>query len=221
MKKISVLITAGPTREYIDPVRFISNASSGKTAYSIAACAATDNADVTLISGPVTLSKPKNTVLIPVETTAQMFSQTMKLCTHSDIIIFCAAVCDFRPAKFNKNKIKKGNKKELALRLVPTENILHHVTASYTPDKNSKKVFIGFALETKDLVKNASKKLKAENLDLIIANPSSSIGNSKSQGYFISRTGEVEKIHTADKEKFAKIIWDKIKTIYGQKKRVS
>ncbi|MBU0951275.1 MAG: hypothetical protein KKH91_00390 [Elusimicrobia bacterium] len=218
MKKPSVLITAGPTREYIDPVRFISNASSGKTAYSIADCAVKDDAGVTLISGPVTLPRPENTLIVPVETTGQMFAQAMKLSAQSDIIIFCAAVCDFRPVKFNKNKIKKGNKKEMKIRLVPTENILHHISASY---KNSDKVFIGFALETKDLVKNTLKKLKAENLDLIIANPSSSIGNNKSQGYFIFRSGEVEKIPVMTKEKFAQIIWNKIKTIYGQKKRIS
>lgn len=221
---MNILITAGPTREYIDPVRFISNASSGKTAYSIAKTAVKDKAGVTIISGPVNLQYPKNSKTILVETTDEMLYQVMRNIGKVDIAIFCAAVCDFKPEYFNKCKIKKGNKKRLKLKLIFTKNIIKTISSRLPSIQLKKKVLVGFALETKNLISNALKKLEAGNLDMLIANPHTSIGSNNSQGYFISPLGgsvKIEKIRHTSKDKFAEIIWKKIKSTYEQKKRIS
>ena len=163
-KNIKALVTAGPTNEYIDPVRFITNKSSGKQGYEIAKSLCKRGFDTTLISGPTNLDINENINLIKVETAEEMFKATQK-CLPTDIAIFSAAVADFKINKRNKNKIKK--KDNLTLNFEKNVDIL-----SYVSNHNSMrpKLVIGFAAETNDLDKNAFIKLTNKNCDWIIAN---------------------------------------------------
>ena len=163
-KKIKALVTAGPTNEYIDPVRFITNKSSGKQGYEIAKSLSKRGFKTTLISGPTNLDITEDINLITVETAEEMFKATQKN-LPTDIAIFSAAVADYKVKFQNKNKIKKQN--EISINLEKNVDILNYVS-----NHNSKrpKLVIGFAAETNDLDKNAINKLKDKNCDWIIAN---------------------------------------------------
>ena len=163
-KKIKALVTAGPTNEYIDPVRFITNKSSGKQGYEIAKSLSKRGFKTTLISGPTNLDITEDINLIIVETAEEMFKATQKN-LPTDIAIFSAAVADYKVKFQNKNKIKKQN--EISINLEKNVDILNYVS-----NHNSKrpKLVIGFAAETNDLDKNAINKLKDKNCDWIIAN---------------------------------------------------
>ena len=163
-KNIKALVTAGPTNEYIDPVRFITNKSSGKQGYEIAKSLSKRGFDTTLISGPTNLEINENMKLIKVETAEEMFKATQQS-LPTDIAIFSAAVADFKIKKKNEDKIKKQD--NLILNLEKNVDIL-----SYVSNHNSMrpKLVIGFAAETKDLNENASAKLINKNCDWIIAN---------------------------------------------------
>ncbi len=168
MKKI--LITAGPTKEKIDPVRFISNNSSGKMGYAIAKIAKTKGYDVTLISGPTNLEKPV-VKIIDIESAAQMANAVQVNAESADIIIMAAAVADYTPKKVFENKLKKGQG-GLILELERTEDIL----ATLGKQKREGQLLVGFAAETENLLKNAEGKLLKKNLDWIIANDVSKKG---------------------------------------------
>ncbi|HST30856.1 MAG TPA: phosphopantothenoylcysteine decarboxylase [Chthoniobacterales bacterium] len=158
------LITAGPTREPIDPVRYISNRSSGKMGYAIAEAAIEAGHEVVLISGPASLDPPNGATLVSVATSDEMFDAVHLHVRHCDILVMCAAVADYRPAKASKQKIKKSEAKAV-LELIPTRDIL----ASFaTKDRNF--VVVGFAAETEDTEANALKKLREKNCDVIVAN---------------------------------------------------
>ena len=159
-----VLITAGPTREYLDPVRFISNRSSGKMGYALATAAQARGAQVTLISGPVAILPPANVNLIKVTTTREMYEAVLAHVPPATIIIKSAAVCDYRPALMAEQKIKK-NTNQLFLDLYKTEDILAAV-GQIKEDR----ILVGFAAETETVLAHAQKKLAAKNLDLIVAN---------------------------------------------------
>ena len=163
-KKLKVLVTAGPTVEPIDPIRFISNRSSGKQGYEIAKACANNGFDTTLISGPSNLESPRNTNTIRIETADQMFDQTIKS-LPVDVAIFSAAVSDFQVSKFYKSKIKK--KSEIEIKLKKNKDILNFVSKhnSLRP-----KLVIGFSAETESLEKNSKIKLIEKNCDWIIAN---------------------------------------------------
>lgn len=169
------LITAGGTREYIDPVRFISNASSGKMGYALARAAEKAGHKVTLITAPTNLRLPAGVKVINVETSAQMFSAVKKHFEKCDCLIMAAAVADYVPTRQSKTKIKKATQ-SLTIRLKPTTDILKWAGNN----RRSKQLIVGFALEDKTLRKNAEKKLKEKNLDMIIANRPSVIGSDKS-----------------------------------------
>jgi phosphopantothenoylcysteine decarboxylase/phosphopantothenate--cysteine ligase len=160
-----VLVTAGPTRENIDPVRMITNRSSGKMGYALAQAALNRGAEVTLISGPTRLIPPPVTRLIWVESALEMHRHVKKNLATTDIVIMAAAVSDFRAKKISKEKIKKGMG-ELSLRLEKNPDILAEILRL----KNPRQFFIGFAAETKDLGKNALKKWKTKPCDLMVAN---------------------------------------------------
>jgi phosphopantothenoylcysteine synthetase/decarboxylase len=173
-KRMRFLITAGGTREYIDPVRFISNASSGKMGFALADAALKAGHKVTLITTIKNLKfKIENLKLKIVEVTSadEMFKAVKRNFKKCDCLIMAAAVSDYTPVKKSKTKIKKS-KKDLVIRLKPTVDILKWA------GKNKKRgqIVIGFALEDRNLQKNAEKKLKDKNLDMIIANSSSAIG---------------------------------------------
>ncbi len=163
-KKIKALVTAGPTNEYIDPVRFITNKSSGKQGYEIAKSLSKRGFDTTLISGPTNLNIDENINLIRVETAEEMFKATQKN-LPTDIAIFSAAVADFKIDKKNKDKIKKGE--NLTINLEKNVDILNYVS---NHNSMRPKLVIGFAAETNNLDKNASSKLANKNCDWIIAN---------------------------------------------------
>ena len=160
----NIVITGGPTREAIDPVRYISNHSSGKMAFALAAEAAAEGAKVTLISGPVSLETPARVERINVESAEQMLERVMSLATNIDIFIGVAAVADYRPAKFTDEKIKKG-KENLDLKLIKNPDIISKVTELAT-----KPFAVGFAAETNSLVESGRQKLEEKNLDLLFAN---------------------------------------------------
>ena len=162
---MKILITAGPTREKIDPVRYITNRSSGKMGYAIAAAALKDGHDVILISGPVSIDPPAGATVINVESAGEMASAVHQHADKADVVIMAAAVADYRPAHPFDNKMKKMPGK-LYLELERTEDIL----GSLGKNKRSGQLLIGFAAETDDLENNALGKLERKNLDWIAAN---------------------------------------------------
>ncbi len=161
-----VLVSAGPTREAIDPVRFISNRSSGKMGYALAAAAAKLGHEVDLVSGPVSLSAPEGLrSLVKVESAAEMAEAMRSLAPEAGLIVMCAAVADYRPAEAAKGKIKKAEG-PMSLELVRTEDILLSLGQAKRPGQ----ILVGFAAETSALEANALGKMKRKSLDWIVAN---------------------------------------------------
>ena len=161
-----VLITAGPTQEPIDPVRFITNRSSGKMGYSLVEAALESGANVTLISGPVNIDPPSNCNFVSIKTAKEMYDAVMHHISGMDVYIGTAAVSDYSPAKASDSKIKKdGSSSPMFLELKENQDILKSVS-----ELEQRPYVVGFAAETNDLIKNAEKKLSNKNLDLIIAN---------------------------------------------------
>lgn len=160
------LLTAGPTFEKIDPVRFIGNYSSGKMGYAIAEELANNGAEIILISGPVSVStNNKNIKVIPVESASEMYSESISNFPHCDGAIMCAAVSDFTPVCAKNRKTKRG-KENWKLDLMPTKDI----AAALGEKKTSKQLLVGFALETEDEIENATRKAQNKNLDFIVLN---------------------------------------------------
>ena len=161
-----ILITAGPTQEPIDPVRFITNRSSGKMGYSLVEAALESGANVTLISGPVNIEPPSNCNFVSIKTAEEMYDAVMHHISGMDVYIGTAAVSDYSPAKASDSKIKKdGSSSPMVLELKENQDILKSVS-----ELEQRPYVVGFAAETNDLNKNAEKKLSNKNLDLIIAN---------------------------------------------------
>lgn len=159
------LVTAGPTREPIDPVRYISNRSSGKMGFALAKALAASGAEVTLVTGPISINIPEGITTIKVETTQEMSDACMKVFPGADITVMAAAVADFAPEKYSSEKIKKGIADE-NLKLAKTPDILSEMGKR----KNKRQFLVGFALETEDETGNAKKKLHEKNLDMIVLN---------------------------------------------------
>ena len=170
----NLVITGGPTREAIDPVRFISNHSSGKMAYALAAEAVAAGAKVTLISGPVNLPTPKSVKRINVISAAQMLGATHEAMTNCDVFIGVAAVADYRPAEIERQKIKKSDE-QMQLTLVKNPDIISEIA-----QLKEKPFVVGFAAETNDIVSNGRDKLKRKNLDMLFANNATETFNSDS-----------------------------------------
>jgi phosphopantothenoylcysteine decarboxylase/phosphopantothenate--cysteine ligase len=159
------LITAGPTREPIDPVRYLSNRSSGKMGYALAAAALEAGHEVTLVSGPVAIGAPAGVTLVSVETAQEMYDAVADHLQAADVAIFCAAVADYRVASVAGEKIKKSED-ELTLRLVKNPDILGSAREVF----GFAGVLVGFAAETNDLARHALDKLRRKQCDLIVAN---------------------------------------------------
>jgi len=168
---VELLLTAGPTREAIDPVRYISNRSSGKMGYALAEAALAEGASVTLVSGPVALPAPPGATLVTVESAQEMYDAVMQQASQSDIFIACAAVTDYRVEQAAAHKIKKSAA-SMSLQLVLNADILAAVSAL-----EQRPFCVGFAAETQQLEKYALGKLQQKNLDMIAANP---VGDSNS-----------------------------------------
>jgi phosphopantothenoylcysteine decarboxylase/phosphopantothenate--cysteine ligase len=160
----TILITAGPTQEPIDPVRFLSNRSSGKMGYALAHAAVERGAKVILVSGPVNLSPPAGAEVIHVRTAAEMRDAVFANLEPATVVIKCAAVADFRPSTESKQKIKKTSAR-VSLELDPTPDILAELG-----QKRGERLLIGFAAETENLEKEARRKLESKHCDMIVAN---------------------------------------------------
>jgi len=208
LKNKKILITAGPTRESIDPVRFLTNHSSGKMGYALAQAASYRGAAVKLISGPTELKSPLGVELIRVESAADMKEEVFKEAESADIIIMAAAVADYRPQKYNPQKIKK-EKGSLKLELERTTDIL----AELGKNKNKNQLLIGFAAESENLLDNAQAKLSKKQADYIIANDISdkniAFGSDKNQVIILSEEGSA-KLPLLEKGKLAHKIFDYI-----------
>ena len=196
------LVTAGPTREPIDPLRYLSNRSSGKMGYAIAAAAIEAGHDVILISGPVCLDPPSEAELTFVTTADQMFDAVHRHVKNCDILVMCAAVADYKPALASKDKIKKQNA-NLSIELSPTRDIL-----SSFPPEHREFFVVGFAAETTDLHKNAQKKLRAKNCDAIVANdvgsPNSGMESDENEVTIFFPDGQIQEISRTSKKNVAR-----------------
>ncbi len=165
LEGVRVLVTAGPTREPLDPVRFISNPSTGRMGYALAAEAARRGARVTLVSGPVDLEAPRDVEVIRVTTAEEMYQAVQARADSIDVFIGAAAVADWRPSEVSAQKVKKTGHDELVLRLERTPDIIAEVA-----QRRPRPIVVGFAAETEDLLENAQRKLREKGLDLIAAN---------------------------------------------------
>ena len=197
---MTFLITAGPTREPIDPVRYISNRSSGKMGYAIAEAALDEGHDVILISGPVNLAPPRNAKIVSVSTSDEMFDAVHQHADSSDICVLCAAVADYKPAQVSPTKIKK-REDELLLALVPTRDILQSL------GRQQKRMFllVGFAAETDHLQANAAEKLRKKNCDIIVANDALiGMESDYNELLILFRDGEMKRISRAPKSFLAR-----------------
>ncbi len=167
MTGLRVLVTAGPTQEAVDPVRYLTNHSTGRMGYAIAAAAAMRGAAVTLVSGPTALKKPEGVELVPVTTAAEMFDAVTSRQAENDMIIKAAAVADYRPLHTAEEKIKKqDNDGEPVMPLARTQDILRYLGAH----KPAGQILCGFSMETEHMLENSRKKLEKKNLDVVAAN---------------------------------------------------
>lgn len=201
-----ILVTAGPTRERIDPVRFVSNYSTGTFGYAIAQEAKRRGLSVSLVSGPTAIEPPPGVKLIPVESSAEMRKAVLSELPRADCVIMTAAVADWRPKYSAKRKIKKSPKR--TIEFVENPDILAEVGR-----RKKGRTVVGFALETENLEKNALKKLKDKNLDLIVANRLSDaknlFGDTKLDVVMVDKFGNRTRISNKSKRELAKIILDK------------
>jgi len=210
-----ILITAGGTREYIDPVRFISNASSGRMGYALARAALKAGHEVTLITAPTALRPPAGVQVIRVESAAEMFQAVKAEFSRCECLIMAAAVSDYTPARPSKTKLKK-QVNNLTLELKPTQDILKwagkHKAAARALGRRSQ-IVVGFALEDRDLWANAERKLHEKNLDMIVANAPTAIGAEVSTLYIKSVDSDWLEVANAGKTTSAKHIIDGIERL--------
>ncbi len=205
LKGEKVLVTAGPTREAIDPVRFVSNASSGRMGYAIAKAAKRRGAEVVLISGPSYMKRPSgNITFVQVTSAEEMHDACVRYYPQSTVVIMAAAVADYRPVKSYPTKVKK-EAETLAIELERTQDVL-----KYMGKKKKDQFLVGFALETDNLEDNARKKLKEKNLDLIVANTPAGLDSEFNQVTIIDRESEVEVLPTLPKDEIADRILDNV-----------
>ena len=205
------VVTAGPTREAIDPVRFISNRSSGKMGYAIAEAALARGHEVTLISGPSSIAPPRGAKFISITTGDELFAAVHRAVRSCDVLVMCAAVSDYKPAASAARKMKK--RKALTLKLVPTRDILASLSS-----ESRRYLVVGFAAETHDLKINAQKKLRAKNCDMIVANDvsrsDSGMESDMNEVVIFLRDGESEKISRASKKIIARELVKKISKMF-------
>jgi phosphopantothenoylcysteine decarboxylase/phosphopantothenate--cysteine ligase len=208
-----IVITAGGTQEAIDPVRCLTNCSSGKMGYALAEAARDRGADVVLITAPCAISTPSGVEITNVTTAEDMFKAVKRATAKADVLIMAAAVADYRPKKVSANKIKREQVSSLTLELERTPDILGQVTGAF--------MRVGFAAESENLVNNAKKKLKEKQLDLIVANditiPDCGIGADTNKVVIINSTGKVDELPTLPKREVADRILDKVVKIRSNK----
>lgn len=203
----TVVVSAGPTREAIDPVRFISNPSTGKMGYALAGAAKERGAKVILVSGPCNVSPPREVKLVEVETAAEMRKAMLRSSKKADVILMAAAVANYRLKKKFSEKIRKG-KAGIRLELESNPDILAELGKN-----KGKKILVGFSMETRSHIQRAGKKLREKNLDFIISNDllqeGAGFGSETNIVKIVDRKGNVEKLPKLPKEKIAHIILDR------------
>lgn len=203
-----VLITAGPTREAVDAIRFLTNRSTGKMGYALAAAAARRGARVTLVSGPVQLPCPAGVTRVSVTTALEMHERTLDLFPKTDIVIATAAVADFRPGEPSSEKLKKNAFPE-AIRLLSNPDILMEMG-----QRKEHQILVGFAAETQNLIENAKAKRAAKHCDLLVANPAAgaddAFGADCSRAYVVDRQDQVTELPRLNKLELANLILDRI-----------
>lgn len=206
------MVTAGPTREAIDPVRFISNRSSGKMGYALAEAALARGHEVTLISGPASISPPRRAKFIPITTGDELYNAVHRAVRSCDVLVMCAAVSDYKPAAAAARKVKK-RKSAFALKLIPTRDILASLARA-----ERRYLVVGFAAETHDLQINARKKLREKNCDMMVANDvsgsDSGMESDVNEVVIFFRDGESEKISRASKKIIARELVKKIAKMF-------
>ena len=216
LQGVRVLVTAGPTREPLDPVRFISNRSSGKMGYAVAAAAATRGAQVTLVSGPTSLPDPEDCVVVRVNTAEEMREAVAGRFDDCDVLIAAAAVADYMPAQVQAGKLKRS-KGPITVQLGPTPDIV----AECGQRKRPGQILVGFAAETEDLLARAKEKLKNKRLNMIVANDVSlsDIGfdSDENAGVLLLDNGEQVNLPKMGKSAFAERILDAIVAARGPK----
>ncbi|MDD5302452.1 MAG: phosphopantothenoylcysteine decarboxylase [Elusimicrobia bacterium] len=196
----SVLITSGPTREFLDPVRFLTNASSGAMGFALAAAAREAGAKVTVISGPTNLEPPPGIRVIPVITALEMRRETLRRSRAAAIIIGAAAVSDWRVARTAVHKIKRNNS-SLRLTLIPNPDIIKDAAAKRRPGQ----LFVGFALETRRATEHARGKLARKGLDLVVANGPASLASGRIAATLVAK-GWTRRLPPGPKARVAKIV---------------
>jgi phosphopantothenoylcysteine decarboxylase / phosphopantothenate---cysteine ligase len=200
---VRFVVTAGPTREAIDPVRFLSNRSSGKMGYAIAEAALAQKHDVTLISGPTCLTPPHGATNVSITTSDDLDRAVQHAVRECNVLVMCAAVADYKPAAVSGRKMKKRSS-AFALKLIPTRDILASLP------KRRRFLVVGFAAETHDLKKHAQKKLRAKNCDAIVANDvrGGEIGmeSDENEVTIFFRNGKTKRISRAPKKIIARAL---------------
>ena len=198
---MKVIVTAGPTRESIDPVRFITNRSSGKMGYALAEAALQRGHEVRLVSGPVILTPPERTHITLVETASEMLDAVQQNIQWCDVLIMAAAVADWRPAKLSVNKLKKAQMQP-RLELEPTTDVLE----SLAKHKGGR-IFVGFSADTDNIIIEATRKLKDKGLDLVVANditvPGAGFGTDTNVATLVSREDPLVELPLMTKEQLA------------------
>ncbi len=212
----AIMITAGPTREPFDPVRYISNHSSGKMGYAIATMAKRRGADVTLISGPTALKAPAGVRFIAVSRATEMREAVMEHFNGATVIIKAAAVADYRPSVISESKIKKGPG-GMDILLERNPDIISEIS-----DRKGTRILVGFAMETENLIKNARAKMKAKGMDLIVANelgiPGSGFQHDTNIVKIIDAAGNIDELPIMDKRDVANKILDRVLHIIGSRR---
>ncbi len=206
-----VLVTAGPTREAIDPVRYLGNRSSGRMGFAIAQAAWRHGAAVTLVSGPTALEIPVGVDLIPVESAVEMHDVVKGLVSSADVTVFAAAVADFRPLEVRDQKVKRADTGDtLTVRLIANPD----VAADTVGLRKEGSLAVGFALETNDLLANAQKKLEAKGFDLLVANDATEVGSGfevpTNRVTILSRDGVPEELPLMSKEAVAEELIERV-----------
>lgn len=213
----TVLVTAGPTREPLDPSRFLSNPSTGKMGYQLARTARRRGAKVILVSGPSALPDPPGVETVRVETAAEMYEEVTARCHEAAVVVKAAAVADFRPAVCEEHKVKKEGA-DLELRLARTPDILREL-AIRRGSKNSP-LLVGFAAESRDHLAAGRRKLSAKNADLLVINDiggkQTGFGAETNRVTILDRTGNSEELPLLSKEETADRIWDRVVAMLGQ-----
>jgi phosphopantothenoylcysteine decarboxylase/phosphopantothenate--cysteine ligase len=199
---VRILITAGPTREYIDDVRFISNPSSGKMGYAVAAEGRRRGHGVHLVTGPVCLDPPTGVKVSHFESAEELYKSLPK----ADCLVMAAAVGDYRPVRRIRGKHKKGE--SFTLKLTANRDVLASVAGV-----KSGKIFVGFAVEVKDAVGNARKKVKAKGLDFVVLNSPASFGAERAEFTFVFSDGVVRPLGTMTKNAVAREILDAVERL--------